>query len=211
MNYGRVQAFHFGYDAFSNTDNNRPADWGTATNPITATFNGRTTGWMIRGTREEAGRLTELIRMRGDVKLTATLDEGGSLHSQGTVSGSMNNFEFLRNDIWSTDVNFRMLRNDLSRTDKAAVLLQTGDIEADGSFSGVARATYNGVGGGGVDNFTNDGTWGGAFYGPRELGKLEAAGYWNLRMNTDQGGGIPDPGTGALIGSFGVRSEPASP
>ena len=154
---------------------------------------------MIRGALEEPGRIHDLIRMRGDVKLTATFDAGGEGH--GTVEGSMNNFEFLRNNIWSTDVNFRILRNDPSEDD-AAVLLQEANIGADGSFSGGAKATYNGVGGDGVDNFTNDGTYEGAFYGRRTLGDLEAAGHWNLRMNT---GG--DPGRGALIGSFGAKSE----
>ena len=207
MNYARAQAFHFGYDAFSDADDNRPADWGTSAAPITATFNGRTTGWMIRGTLEEAGRINELIRMRGDVKLTATLDAGGA-DNQGTVAGSMNNFEFLRKGIWSTDVNFRMLLNDTSHDDDAAVVLNTAAIGADGSFSGVAAATVNGESGSGADNFDN-GTYGGAFYGPRVLGMLEAAGHWNLRMNAT--GGSPNPGRGAIIGSFGARSEPASP
>ena len=207
MNYARAQAFHFGYDAFSDADDNRPADWGTSAAPITATFNGRTTGWMIRGTQEESNRLGELIRLRGDVKLTATLDAGGA-DNQGTVTGSMNNFEFLRFGIWSTDVNNRMLLNDTSHDDDAAVVLNTAAIGADGSFSGVAAATVNGESGSGADNFDN-GTYGGAFYGPRVLGMLEAAGHWNLRMNA--AGGSPNPGRGALIGSFGAVSEPASP
>ena len=202
MNYGRLQAFHFGYDAFSDADDNRPADWGTATNPITATFNGRTTGWMIRGAMEETDRVHELIRLRGDVKLTATLNESGA-DSQGTVTGSMNNFEFLRRGIWSTDVNFRMLLDD---GDDVAVELRSAAIKADGSFSGVAAATVNGAGGSGADNF-DDGTYGGAFYGPQVLGMLEAAGAWNLRMNKE--GGNPNPGRGAIIGSFGARSAPA--
>ena len=210
MNYARAQAFHFGYDAFKDEDDNRPANWGTADNPIMATFNGRTTGWLIRGTLEEADRLTELIRMRGDVKLTAQFNgvDMADDPGHGTVSGSMNNFEFLRNDIWSTDVNYRILRNDPEHADKAAVLLEEADVGANGSFSGVAAATYNGESGNGVDNFDN-GTYGGVFYGPRELGKLEAAGYWNLRMNA--AGGNPDSGRGALIGSFGARSEPPPP
>ncbi len=213
MNFARAQAFHFGYDAFTNDGDDavagatEPGGWGTALTPITATFNGRTTGWLIRGTLEEADRLTELIRMRGDVKLTAEFNgvDMADDPGHGTVSGSMNNFEFLRNDIWSTDVNYRILRNDPAREDKAAVLLQEANIGADGSFSGVAAATYNGESGVGVDNFDN-GTYGGAFYGDRKLGELEAAGYWNLRMNA--AGGNPDSGRGALIGSFGAVSEP---
>ena len=199
MNYARVQAFHFGYDAFSDADDNRPADWGTSAAPITATFNGRTTGWMIRGTLEEAGRINELIRLRGDVKLTATLNAGGA-NNQGTVTGSMNNFEFLRKGIWSTDVNFRMLLNDTSHDDDAAVVLQSADIEADGSFSGAAAATVNGTSGSGADNF-NNGTYGGAFYGPRVLGiargrrRMESA-------DERRGRQIRNPGRGAIIGSL---------
>ena len=203
-NYGRVQAFHFGYEAFADTPGQMPADLGTATEPFMATFNGKTTGWMIRGTLEEADRVNELIRMRGDVTLTANLNEGGA--GQGTVSGFMKDFEFLRHNVWSADVNYRHLRNDLSHDDEAAVVLEAGNIGPDGSFSGVAAATFNGESGMGPDNFDN-GTYGGAFYGPRELGKLEAAGYWNLRMNA--AGGNAQPGRGAILGSFGAKSEPA--
>ena len=209
MNYARVQAFHFGYDAFTDDGDDtaasatEPGGWGTAMVPITATFNGRTTGWMIRGALEEPGRIHDLIRLRGDVKLTATFDAGGGGH--GTVEGSMNNFEFLRNNIWSTDVNFRHLLNDPAHADKAAVVLESGNIAANGSFSGVAKSTKTAGVGGDAHNY-NDGTYGGAFYGPRVRGELEAAGYWNLPMHTS-----PQAGTGALIGSFGARSEPPPP
>ena len=200
MNYARVQAFHFGYDAFG--AGNEPKDFHTDDgNSVEATFNGTTTGWMIRGSLDEPGRIHDLIRLRGDVKLTATLG-GGS--SNGTVSGSMSNFEYLRHGIWTADTNFRFLRNDPAREDKAAVLLEAVNIEADGSFSGgVAKSTKTAGVGPDAHNY-NDGTYGGAFYGPRELGELEAAGHWNLPMHT-----APQAGTGALLGSFGAKSEPA--
>ena len=121
---------------------------------------------MIRGTLEEARRINELIRLRGDVKLTATLNAGGA-NNQGTVTGSMNNFEFLRKGIWSTDVNFRMLLNDTSHDDDAAVVLQSADIEADGSFSGAAAATVNGTSGSGADNFDNGHLWRRLLWPPR--------------------------------------------
>ena len=49
-----------------------------------------------------------------------------------------------------------------------------------------------------------DGTYGGAFYGPRTLGDLEAAGYWRLPVAV----GAPATSAGTLLGSFGARSEP---
>lgn len=89
-----------------------------------------------------------------------------------------------------------------------AVILESANVMADGSFSGVAYAAHNSAHdpddsgplgpGGGARNFA-DGAYGGAFYGPREL---EAAGYWRLPVATGA-----HPGAGALIGSFGARSE----
>ena len=96
--YGRMQAFHFGYDAFSDTDGNRPADWGTADAPVEATFNGKTTGWVLQQ-KPEGGHITRLVRLRGDVSLTANLNASGGGH--GTVQGSMENFEFLGDGGWS--------------------------------------------------------------------------------------------------------------
>ena len=92
-----------------------------------------------------------------------------------------------------------------------AVTLNSADIEADGSYAGVAMPTYD------TAHFVN-GRYGGAFYGPRELGELETAGYWMLPRNlTHASAGCPSGRSGAecvtfgsIIGSFGVRSEPTT-
>ena len=206
VRYSRIQAFHFGYDAFRDASGQRPADWGTSADPVTATFEGSTTGWLLQAPHESA--ISRLVRLRGDITLTANLNAGGT-DSQGTIQGSMRNFEFLNNGVWGTDTNYRILgpaqgtgytANDL-RLGNTVMLEQT-DIKVDGSFNGVAYAAHNSPRGQGTDNFAN-GTWGGAFYGPRELGALEAAGYWRLPENA----GTHDSPAGTLVGSFGARSE----
>ena len=133
--YGRMQAFHFGYDAFSDTTGNKPADWGTADNPIEATFNGKTTGWLLQSPRGDS--ISRIIRLRGDVELTAELNAGGAGH--GTISGAMRDFEFLHNDVWGRDVRYRILDNarvanypvaDDPRPGNA-VILESADVGAD--------------------------------------------------------------------------------
>ena len=61
-----------------------------------------------------------------------------------------------------------------------AVILESANVMANGSFSGVAYAAYDlddsgTMGPGGGSHTFADSAYGGAFYGPREL---EAAGYW---------------------------------
>ena len=206
----RMQAFHFGYDAFADEDDRRPADWGTADDPVEATFKGRTTGWMMQRQTEIVDEGFDLIRLRGAVELTANLNAGGG-DGHGTVSGFMKDFEFLQNGVWTADAYYRYLENEPADAPAVAnrgkaVLLESADIGADGSFSGVAHAAHNGVGfGEGNKNFA-PGQYGGAFYGPRELGELEAAGHWYL-PRADDTSGSPHPGTGAILGSFGAKSE----
>ncbi len=219
VRYGRLQAFHFGYDAFSDADGDRPADWGTADNRIVATFNGKTTGWLLQS--PHGGAISRIVRLRGDVELTATFNAGGGGH--GTVSGAMRDFEFLHNGVWGNDVYDRILLN-ADATDYPvagdprpgnAVILESADVGADGSFSGVAYAAAHSAhdpdGPGGpmgpgarTHNFA-DGAYGGAFYGPKTLGELEAAGYWRLPVAAV---GTPATSAGTLLGSFGAVSDP---
>ena len=222
VRYGRLQAFHFGYDAFKDADNNRPANWGTADNPIEAKFNGKTTGWLLQSPSvNNAGAavaISRIIRLRGDVELTAKLNAGGDGH--GTISGAMRDFEFLHNGVWGDDVYHRLLENadaaDHSVADDPrpgnAVILESANVKADGSFNGNAYAAANSahdpddsgpMGPGARTHNFAVGTYGGAFYGPRMLGELEAAGYWRLPVAT---GARAEAGT--LLGSFGARSEP---
>ena len=210
VSHARMQAFHFGYDAFADKPGRRPADRSTADGPLEATFKGRTTGWMMQRQTEIPDAGYDLIRLRGAVELTANLNAGGG-DGHGTVSGFMKDFEFLQNGVWTADVYYRYLENEPADAPAEAnrgkaVLLESADIKANGSFSGVAHAAHNGVGfGEGNKNFA-PGQYGGAFYGPRELGKLEAAGHWYL-PRADDTSGSPHPGTGAIFGSFGAKSE----
>ena len=206
--FSRMQAFHFGYDAFSDADGNRPMDFSTGV--TTATFNGKTTGWVLQNPNGNAGNISQLVRLRGDVSLTATLGGGGS---NGTISGSMENFEFLQSGAWSKLPHIIFGHSNAATTD--GVTLMSADIGADGSYAGVAKTTD-------TDNARfGDGRYGGAFYGLQERGELETAGYWMLPRHIS-GTGV-DAGLeschnartgpscitfGSIIGSFGAVSEP---
>ena len=198
--YGRMQAFHFGYDAFGGA-NGEPKDF--STDAVTATFNGKTTGWVLQNRAND--HISRLVRLRGDVSLTATLG-GGS--SNGAVSGFMKNIEFLTDGAWST----LYLQNHPTAEDNKAVDLQSANIGADGSYAGVATPVFDTAG-------FAEGRYGGAFYGPRELGELETAGYWMLPRNlTHAFAGCPSGREGAacvtfgsIIGSFGAVSEEPAP
>ena len=221
VRYGRLQAFHFGYDAFADQDGQRPADWGTSAEPIEATFNGKTTGWLLQS--PHGGAISRIIRLRGDVELTANLNAGGD-DGHGTISGAMRDFEFLHNGVWGNDVYHRLLENaDAADYPVAndprpgnAVILEEANIGAGGSFSGVAYAAANSAHdpddsgpmgpGAGIHSFA-DGTYGGAFYGPRTLGELEAAGHWRLPVRTYLNADAPARSAGTLLGSFGAKSE----
>ena len=221
VRYGRLQAFHFGYDAFADQDGQRPADWGTSAEPIVATFNGKTTGWLLQS--PHGGAISRIIRLRGDVELTANLNAGGD-DGHGTISGAMRDFEFLHNGVWGNDVYHRLLENaDAADYPVAndprpgnAVILEEANIGAGGSFSGVAYAAANSAHdpddsgpmgpGAGIHSFA-DGTYGGAFYGPRTLGELEAAGHWRLPVRTYLNPAAPARSAGTLLGSFGAKSE----
>ncbi len=229
VRYGRLQAFHFGYDAFTDDGDdavvgaNEPGGWGTAADPITATFNGKTTGWLLQSpsvnNADAPVAISRIIRLRGDVELTAKLNAGGDGH--GTISGAMRDFEFLHNGVWGDDVYHRLLENAIAADHTTpndprpgnAVILEQANVGADGSFSGVAYAAANSahdpddsgpMGPGARTHNFADGTYGGAFYGPRTLGELEAAGYWRLPVATT--GARAEAGT--LLGSFGAKSEP---
>ena len=203
--FSRMQAFHFGYDAFGGA-NGEPKDF--STDEVTATFNGKTTAWILQNPTGNAGNISQLVRLRGDVTLEATLG-GGS--SNGAIEGSMENFEFLQSGVWSKLPHSIFGHSNDATTD--GVTLESADIGADGSYAGVARTTET------ANARFEEGRYGGAFYGPRTLGELETAGYWMLPRH------IGDPSSlescpsgrtgpacvtfGTIIGSFGAVSEPA--
>ena len=199
----RIQAFHFGYDAFSDTRGARPMDF--STNVTTAKFNGKTTGWILRN--PEGVYTSQLVRLRGDVTLSATLG-GGS--SNGSIEGSMQNFEYLRNGVWTRFAHHVFGHYNPATTD--GVTLMPADIGADGSYAGVAKTAED------ANRRFGEGRYGGAFYGPRTLGELETAGYWMLprHIGDDLSSGschTMRPGVscitfGNIVGSFGAVSEP---
>ena len=198
--FSRMQAFHFGYDAF--TDDNKPRDF--SDDAKTATFNGKTTGWILRN--PDGRHISQLVRLRGDVALTATL--GGGV-SDGTISGTMENFEFLRNGAWST-LPVEVLAHGTQKQDNG-VNLESAEIGTDGSYAGVAKLMSS------ANKRFGEGRYGGSLYGPRELGKLETAGYWMLPRHIGDDSSFESCHTarartscitfGSIIGSFGAKSE----
>ena len=216
----RLQAFHFGYDAFADEDGMKTTDLAS---PITATFKGATTGWLFPGSDlvSKNDHIRDPIRMRGEVELMATI--GGA----NEISGYMRNFEFLRNGVWRTNpgqVEVDPLPN-AARSEGVlgyvhtgyteaelgnAVRLKMGNIAADGSYKGIAQAIHTGSGdsdrpGGGGTHFFQDGEYEGNFYGPRT--SLETAGAWYLPEHLNIAGGARG-GMGSIVGAFGAKSVP---
>ncbi len=213
----RLQAFHFGYDAFADKDGMKTTD---LAEPITATFKGATTGWLFPGSDlvSQYDHIRDPIRMRGEVELTATI--GGA----NEISGYMRDFEFLRDGVWRPNprqVEIDPLPNaarsegiqgyvhtGYSEADLGnAVRLKTGAIAADGSYTGIAQAIHTGGGtsGGGGTHYFQDGEYEGNFYGP--VGDLETAGAWYLQEHLNIAGGARG-GYGSIVGAFGARSVP---
>ena len=207
--FSRMQAFHFGYDAFGGA-NGEPKDFSTAeTGPVPATFNGKTTGWVLQNPNGNAGNISQLVRLRGDVSLAATLGGGTS---NGAIEGSMENFEFLQSGVWSKLPHIVFGHSNAATTD--GVTLMSADIGEDGSYAGVAKTTET------ANKRFGEGRYGGAFYGPRALGELETAGYWMLPRHIGDDSSLESCHTartgpscvtfGSIIGSFGAVSEPAT-
>ena len=212
----RLQAFHFGYDAFADSDGMKTTD---LAEPITATFKGATTGWLFPGSIlvSDPDHIRDPIRMRGEVELTATI--GGV----NTISGYMKDFEFLRDGVWRNKVaqlevvplpNAARSEGVLGHltdqyTDEElgnAVRLKMGDIMADGSYKGVAQAIHTGSGdsdrpGGAGTHYFQDGEYEGNFYGP--VGDLETAGAWYLQEHLNIAAGERG-GMGSIVGVFGA-------
>ena len=216
----RLQAFHFGYDAFADEDDMRTTDLDT---PIEATFKGATTGWLFPGSIlvSQNDHIRDPIRMRGEVELTATI--GGA----NEISGYMRNFEFLRDGVWrnrASQLEVVPLPNaarsegvlghvTTQYTDAElgnAVRLKMGNIAADGSYKGIAQAIHTGSGdsdrpGGAGTHYFQDGEYEGNFYGPHS--SLETAGAWYLQEHLNIAAGKRG-GMGSIVGSFGAKRVP---
>ena len=186
---GRMQGFHFGYDAFADADGMRTTDLDS---PINATFTGRTSAMVMH----PYGRTTvrNLTRLRGDVTLTAVI--GGA----NTITGEITNFETPRaGGGWRA---YGRLEH---------IQFREGRIAADGSYSGEAGTDYTSVG---SRNNWDPGGFGGNLYGDSG-GDLETAGWWWLKPQGYTGGlsgsaarlyvGRPDWRYAGAFGSFGAE------
>ena len=90
--FSRVQAMHFGYEAFEDKADKRTRDIGTA---ITrGTFRGQTRAFAFKGNKFpgasfSGGNAFESKHLRGDVTLKVSIPKSTD---SGTLSGTMNNF-----------------------------------------------------------------------------------------------------------------------
>ena len=150
---GRMQGFHFGYDAFADAAGMKTTDLAT---PITATFAGRASG-MVMEPHSDRSQVERLIRVRGDVTLNATI--GGA----NTITGAISNFETPAGGGWGPYVPLR-----------DEVRLTGGTIAADGSYTGDADVE------GDSGHLWDPGSFGGNLYGDRGGPGLETAGWWYL-------------------------------
>ena len=187
----RTFPFHVGYDAFKDESGMRTTD---VADKITGTFRGRTLASQfafiryahstigpypgLRGANSLTQRDANYLRLRGDVRLTATIS---GTAADNRISGKITNLESFDNK--------RGEWEDYAKI-TAPLTLQAGDIEASGEFAGVIDTASTG--------FT-EGGYRGNFYGP--AAGLEAAGIWYLQ---DAIAADTPAQNLSIVGSFGA-------
>ena len=225
---GRMQAFHFGYDAFADEDDLRTTDIAEGS-AVSAAFTGETIAYMYQYTNSNT---PVRVDMRGDITLNARIGAGAN-----TIYGEITRLQKRSGNAWEAfpqvlkpvfnpeadAIGDRLVlagkdyAHDGSGVYPARYSAHPATINADGSYEGgVFLQYYNNDNGwmekswdfnsyeGGVDgdsNPYNDSIFGGAFYGPRDgdLSDIETAGYWYL---------APDHRPtrwGGIVGSFGAE------
>ena len=227
---GRIHTFHYGFDAFDVDPEGSPTATPSVPPPtedsIAATFAGKTSGWILmpayadvtRGvdrlsncgaagtTRCDSNHIDRMIRLRGDIALTACIGGGGCAGGFATadankIEGAISGMEY------SPRIGAGW--TDRQTADVAAAheiihgtLNLEADIAPDGSYEGDARPEStpeprtDGNGTYPMAEAWDRGGFEGAFYGPRD--DLETAGTWwvpGKHYNNDYAG---------LIGSFGA-------
>ena len=188
----RTFPFHVGYDAFKDEDGMRATD---VAEKIRGTFRGRTLASQfafiryahsglgfypgLRGANSLTQRDANYLRLRGDVRLTATIS---GTAADNKISGTITNLESFdnREEEWE----------DYARI-TGPLTLQAGDIEASGEFAGVVDTAA-------LTEFT-EGGYRGNFYGP--VAGLEAAGIWYLQ---DAIAADTPAQNLSIVGSFGA-------
>ena len=205
----RVQAFHFGYDAFEDKEDKKTTDLAT---PIVVRFDGRTMGFMYQ-TFNNPNPLR--VDIRGDVVLNARIGSGAN-----TIYGQVTSLEKLSPEgRW---VRFERAVDIRTASDPKDRLVFASDsfglngqdftaaaagapIGADGSYKGAVYLQYWDS----TDSVWKPKTWdfnpshssnssefGGTLYGPRD--DLETAGYWYLE------GDARRERWGGIVASFGA-------
>ena len=89
--YGRVQTFHYGVEAFRANSMGSTGREVKDMDQITATFKGRTHGWVVTRNPRSSGNYDTLTRMRGDVTLAANIGGGSADGTTHTISGTIKN------------------------------------------------------------------------------------------------------------------------
>ncbi len=191
--YGRVHAFHVGYEAFEDEDGKKTTDISSANAISSGKFVGVTTGFTLPTVHLLNDRyftdVSGAKRIRGDVELTATISDTSGNNS---ISGSIKGVEY-----WDAATASWRTYSALSAD---GIALVSSTITDDGTFAGAGNSAHDARASSAARAF-DGGTWGGAFYGPH--GELEVAGSWWLFAKHSVG---PDE---ALIGSFGAKHQPA--
>ena len=148
---GRMTGYHFGFDAFANSDDARTTD---IASPVSATFRGTTMAQMVMMLTGEANSQPHRVDLRGDIELTATIGGSGG----GSISGLISNFEMLGPDgTWhphaaivdSTKQERLVLTGTNYRTRQTSGTFSTANyaadaapIKADGSYEGGVYLQY---------------------------------------------------------------------
>ena len=206
----RVQAFHFGYDAFEDKTDKKTTDLAT---PVNVRFDGRTMGFMYE---HHNNPNPFRVDIRGDIVLNARIGSGAN-----TISGEITSLEKLspygqwvrfdraadigRGPVQYADrLVFASDSFDLNGQDFAA---SGAPISADGSYKGgvylqhwdtsTSRWTnksWHGFNSSGFRNSSSE--FGGTLYGPRA--DLETAGYWYLEGDSQR------QRWGGIVASFGA-------
>lgn len=205
----RVQAFHFGYDAFEDKEGRKTTDIST---PINVRFDGRTMGFMYQHFENPN---PVRVDIRGDVVLNASIGSGAN-----TISGEVTSLEKLSPEgRWvrfdravsigdaSDPRNRLVFASDSFGSSGQDFAANGAPIVADGSYKGgvylqrwdrnssswtEATANFDSS----HRSSSNLSEFGGTIYGPRD--GLETAGYWYLQGDArrDRWGGI--------VASFGA-------
>ena len=205
----RVQAFHFGYDAFEDKEDKKTTDLAT---PINVRFDGRTMGFMYQHFNNPN---PVRVDIRGDVVLNARIGSGANtIYGQVTSleklspEGRWVRFERAANIRTSSDAQDRLVfASDSFGLEGQDFTASGAAIGADGSYKGGVYLQYwdtsvtpnvwkhkswdfN------SSHSSNSSEFGGTLYGPRDA--LETAGYWYLE------GDARRERWGGIVASFGA-------